>query len=90
MSATIDSMAALESARSRPVAAHGFEAVDRMADAEQVAVTFRDLRLQSWRIRSRRVGDTRHTGQHFTHAAHATTPNVRLTKEKVGDHTHDG
>ena len=76
--------------QSSAVTTYGLETIHRMPHPEQVAVTFRDLRLQSWRIRSRCVGETRHTGQNFTHAAHATTPNIRLTKEKIRDHTHDG
>ena len=76
--------------QSSVVTTHGLETIHRMPHPEEVAVTFRNFRLQSWRIRSRRVGDTRHTGQHFTHAAHATTPNIRLTEEKIRDHTHDG
>ena len=76
--------------QSRMIASHRFETIDRMPDPKQVDVALRDLRLKRRRIRSGQLQRIRHRGQHFTHAAHPATTDVRLAQQEIGDHAHHG
>ena len=72
------------------IAAYRGKAIHGLPDAEQMLVTLRDLRMQSRRVRARRVVRSPAYRQHVTHPSHTPPTDIRLAEEKISDHTHDG
>ena len=83
--------------QARAVAAHGLEAIDRMADPEQGGVSLRNFRLKIWPIHSRGLGQVRHGGQHRAQATHTAAADTGFTEEDISqdadhrqnNHDHD-
>ena len=67
----------------RIVAAHGFEAVDRFPDLEQMRIAFRHMNLQVFRFRSWSIAHIRQPGEDLSHPFHAASADIRFTQKDV-------
>ena len=91
MSATIASMAALESAmQPRPVAADGFEAIHRMPDAEQRHVHDPESPFANARLSHRQQAEPATPRSTSRMRASPAAADVGFPQQQIGDDAEDG
>ena len=81
--------------QARAITTHGLEAIDRIAEPEEVGVSLWNFRLQIRPIHSRGLGQVRHGGQHRAQATYTPAADTGFTEEDIsqdadhGQNNHD-
>ena len=83
MSATMDSMSRWNPAASVRGYPDGLEAVDRIAEPEELGISVRNFRLQIWPVRSRDLCNVRHAGQYLAQASYTPAAETSFAQEDI-------